>query len=1223
MKNKKREIIGRKPYFKAFSQIFLLVISIFAFAYLLSESSPDNQAIEEDNALKISSFALIILKIINKILWNEKTIVSAQSLLHTCTKTKDRRTCVEYIAAECDANCEESCIAAPSTEVSDCQIGTCYDELEGTCAVSSIKLDCEGSGGKWLSDPHGNVAECKKGCCLIGSEARFSTRGECTRISNIFGIPMVFKPEIDAEADCLLSLRGEREGACLLGKDYLTGANLCRFVTLESCEMLNGRFQEGILCSHPELNTTCTKQERSSCIEGKDEIYWIDSCGNKENIYDANKVKSWNDGRVLSKKDSCSLDRNSATCGNCNYLAGTKCGDKTETEKLNDNTQDYVCRDLSCQGKAGAKIEHGESWCEYQSATGVDEVANRAMDVPGSRHFRKVCYEGEIKTEPCADARGEICVQADITTGGREFSTAACRINRAKECWAYNFEEEDKFEKCEKNEDCFIKSVYITSKFNFEMCTPRYPPGFDLQANPDGATTICSIGSQTCIVIYIKKIGKGWECKHNCDCLKPIFAERMNDLCMSLGDCGASVNYQGELSESYGVSRSPRLNDAYLNSIARYSEPIPGRFITPGNLTLFFETLGMPSTGGISAELGITNPMDNEVIKKMQTVTGIIGVAWSAAGIIYPLVAGGAAFGSTAVGAASGVVAGAAAGFAAVGMLIQMTGIGAGLPPSLVYTLMGLGAVAGAILMYTALYASAATAATTGPIGFIIALVIVIFIAVMKIIGVGDDKDKAIVFNCLPWQPPTGGDNCGDCGDDGSPCSKYSCQSLGQTCRFLNEGTGQEECVDIAPNDITPPVIIPGAQFKDFEFVNVSDRGVKIVSKIGDGCIPVYTPMLIGIELDKEGACRYDVAADTAYDDMEFSFSYGLYKPNHTMSMSIPVPAGEELPSYDPDARADYNLYIRCENANGYKNERDYVMSFCVRPGQDITPPRINFGLESGYAKHDVTSKIVRIYTNEPAQCKWDSEDKSYASMANIMTCDQSLNQQTAFGWGCTSEFQIVKEHNVFYIRCEDKPWEADISKRNINQESTQLTITKTKKLEIISAEPDGETIQGLVEPVSVEVMLTTSGGINGEARCQYSFVGNTYVDFLETLGKVHKQTFESFTSGKKKMFLRCKDLADNIAEKTISFDVELDTTPPKVTRVYYDARGLVVKTNEPATCAISAESCYFEFENATLMSGFENEHFISPEKGKEYFIRCKDNLGNMKGSCDINIKVV
>jgi hypothetical protein len=136
---------------------------------------------------------------------------------------------------------------------------------------------------------------------------------------------------------------------------------------------------------------------------------------------------SYNDGKILSENQSCSLEsnlNNQATCGNCNYLLGSTCGANTENEKA--SFGDFVCKDIRCKDGEGKIRDNGESWCEYQGAIGTDIGTSgllRAIDTPGSRHFRMKCIDGEVKTEPCADYRNEICVDSEAE------SIFPCHVN--------------------------------------------------------------------------------------------------------------------------------------------------------------------------------------------------------------------------------------------------------------------------------------------------------------------------------------------------------------------------------------------------------------------------------------------------------------------------------------------------------------------------------------------------------------------------------------------------------------------------------------------------------------------------------------------------------------------------------------------------------------------------------------------------------------------------
>jgi hypothetical protein len=87
--------------------------------------------------------------------------------------------------------------------------------------------------------------------------------------------------------------------------------------------------------------------------------------------------------------------------------------------------------------------------------------------------------------------------------------------------------------------------------------------------------------SQECTAVYVKEFPSfSYECKANCDCEKAVFVEQMNDFCMSLGDCGMSVNYRGDFGlPGYIVKRDRRPTflspgGAYFAQIALYHIPI-------------------------------------------------------------------------------------------------------------------------------------------------------------------------------------------------------------------------------------------------------------------------------------------------------------------------------------------------------------------------------------------------------------------------------------------------------------------------------------------------------------------------------------------------------------------------------------------------------------------------------------------------------------------------
>jgi len=514
------------------------------------------------------------IPLLDRDIW-ENALLESSGGIKTCTVSNDREICQEFSGNECVNECSGTCLEGARSEQpegSECAIGTCYFPEDGFCMPRSSLDKCESDGGTFnYGKLPGSIVECTRGCCILDSEAFFSTGRRCEKMAEDLGVELGigglrFDSELDTELSCLGSVYNLEEGACVIstenGKD-------CKFVTAGGCNQLTGSlnsFHEGWLCSNPGLDTICEEKSSSGCVDGLDEVYWFDSCGNRENIYDS-EDDSWNGGEVLAKEDSCFIGDNledQGTCGNCNRLQGSFCGEKTDRDSLDDEAQGYVCIDMSCDDDEVGRKEHGESWCAYQSSIGVpgpDELTldtitmftpfgdlgtgiNRATDTPGSRHFRKVCLNGEVRTTQCGDFRNEVCLEGR-TEGdtGEDFSQATCRINRWQECLAYNpGQGEAKLIgsaggdmaqrilqarlafSCGPDPDCFIKTVNVDKSFQFSYCAPRYPPGFEIDnfaerdAESSSGEQFCAQGNQACTAVFVKKIG-GWKCESNCDCV--------------------------------------------------------------------------------------------------------------------------------------------------------------------------------------------------------------------------------------------------------------------------------------------------------------------------------------------------------------------------------------------------------------------------------------------------------------------------------------------------------------------------------------------------------------------------------------------------------------------------------------------------------------------------------------------------------------------------------
>lgn len=1212
---------------EAVFEMFVLTLSVVAFSYLIGMSNP----------------------------------VSAQSQssgVSCCSQRSDGAICQSLPSNECSTKCSGNCVPGSCEQTTFCATGCCIDNSKGTCEPRTPKDACISNGGMWDSDSQCQIAQCKKGCCVLGTNTKFVNENECKTLSDQKGFEMDFNPGITTEIECIAKSYSIEKGACIIG----TGNNKqCRFVSGKECNELSGNtFRPGLLCTAPSLGGICKPTKETKCIEDKDEVYFKDSCDNRANIYDASKVDNedyWTN--VYTTKESCVANPDSKTCGSCDRFAGT-----TGTRCLQGKAEygNLICKDLSCVDENGKKRGNSESWCVYDGSIGNGE------DIVGSRHWLRSCVDGSVKTEGCDDFRTQICVQKDTkSSDGETRSSAACRINRASQCIAYNNEinedksnEEKIMENCEKNSDCHVVKVDVAKGFNFNFCAPQYPVGLDQRT--DGgqidAETLCGYANQKCTVIYEKKF-TGWKCVQNCDCEDKGFTEKMNNLCTSLGDCGFKINIAGDTDDAYFVTKAPRLNDdEYVGSTIPDKTPAD-----PGQLSEF-----LPSFIGDTFD----QAKYDEALLQFAGISGITGSLIGVGLLFGGYVTLGGVFtanaGPTAVafGAAANVLVGAAVG-AVIGLVVSKA-FGLQGDAVLVTTITGAvsGAAAGAV--YAGAFGEEAAAFSfaeflpiLGPLISLLIVVVVIIIIVAVIvlaIGLGKTKERVVEFTCQPWQAPTGGDKCKLCGNENGQsdfkvCSKYRCESLGQSCEFINEGTGREACINSNPDDVSAPQIKPyKAIFPlGYSYESVSDKGFSI--KKNGGCIDTFDPIIFGITTNERAQCKIDFEAGKEFKDMLPFGDSRVYKQNHFMNLFMPstesiindyfggldectadgqdncltkddIAKIKELEIKLKSTLANTNLYVKCKDSRGNKNPTDFVIRTCVNPEPDETAPRIvaTEPINNGFVMFNATEQKVKIFTNEPADCRLSkTEGISYEQMKDNFVCKTELTSIGLRGYECSATLPIVKGDNNFYLRCKDKPFEKNESKRFANSEDyTYILTTSQSALEITKLKPDSNVLDGRI-PAQIKLEVETKGGAeDGKAVCEWTFGGNVRDFFFPPYVTMHSYNVNLF-SGSYELAVACKDIAGNTAQKSQKFTVTLDSTPTQVLRAFKSGNNLKIITDEDSECRIS-DDC--NFANGKAMSGLLKKEHTTPWKGNtNYNIICKDVWDNYPADCSIKVKGV
>ena len=506
---------------------------------------------------------------------------------------------------------------------------------------------------------------------------------------------------------------------------------------------------------------------------------------------------------------------------------------------------------------------------------------------------------------------------------------------------------------------------------------------------------------------------------------------------------------------------------------------------------------------------------------------------------------------------------------------------------------------------------------------------------------------RKVEFDCKLWQPPTGSERCEECNKyDPIPCSEYMCKSLGQACELLNKGTSEETCAGVDIKDVVPPVIetwneplLNNYSYSPDSAINPPDRGVRIIAPTDDECIPAFTPLAFGIKTDEPSRCKLDARRIGNFSNMIYFFGESeTFKYEHTQTMSLPGASNLEQENITLQNDGQFDLFVRCQDANGNVNEANFVFKYCVAKGPDTTPPVIvdtnvvnNMPVAVGQ-----DSLPLEVYVNEPVDCKWSSMDKDYENMENEMDCSeaQSIGQATEVNskmvYTCKTTLEGIKDlqDNEYYFRCRDQPKLTlnQSGDRNTNAESYKFTVIGTQELVIDDAGPS-DTVRDSTEAVKVTLTAETSAGYKeGEAVCTYKDVNSDdeeYIEFFNT-GTYQHSTELYLPEEDYEYIIRCVDLGGNSDSWQVNFSVESDSEAPEVVRAFKEENYLKITTDDNATCVYDTVSCSYLFEDGLPMTTESNNinHVTDWTTKTKFYIKCRDGFGNQPPSDDCSVIV-
>jgi len=440
-----------------------------------------------------------------------------------CERLDNEGLWCQNVVDEIECDDDYRTLGTSCDQTSFCTPGTCIDIIEGTCTEGTPQQVClEEYGGNWKAGDKDELPECQYGCCFLGNSASFVTATACSRQSALAGIEdMIFDTSYDNELSCISEVLSDEEGACVYMTD--TGMIECIRTTRAECDdtlesgigsEYNG-FHVGYLCSAPELSARCIPTKKTRCEDY--DVYFVDSCGNKANIYDADYAEGdndnyWNYWTYIEETAPCDPDGDGVTsdneakvCGSCDYYGGTVCKNykDLETGTVKPNYGDYICANLDCIDSSdmgvkefydeyGRYPKHGERWCAnyvydlklirrtYEipllnniqivgDERFVSEKSTKQQNLPGSRYVVLECRDGEVTPNECDVYRNYVCAEDfyDINENEEqdenEIFAADCVPNRWQDCLTQN-----ESEICEDSTQRDCQWAYVGRHYTLE-----------------------------------------------------------------------------------------------------------------------------------------------------------------------------------------------------------------------------------------------------------------------------------------------------------------------------------------------------------------------------------------------------------------------------------------------------------------------------------------------------------------------------------------------------------------------------------------------------------------------------------------------------------------------------------------------------------------------------------------------------------------------------------
>ena len=215
---------------------------------------------------------------------------------------------------------------------------------------------------------------------------------------------------------------------------------------------------------------------------------------------------------------------------------------------------------------------------------------------------------------------------------------------------------------------------------------------------------------------------------------------------------------------------------------------------------------------------------------------------------------------------------------------------------------------------------------------------------------------------------------------------------------------------------------------------------------------------------------------------------------------------------------------------------------------------------------------------------------------------------------------QSLGQENIYYFVCKDKDGNERAGQPTGGyrvSQSEELIIQNPKCPHFENSECAGEIYENKIN-ISIE---TFGGGNYGVSFCEFSLGDFAYYAFYNTNSTIHLQEEVNLLKGVNNLKFRCKDTVGNVATSNVTFNHIVDSTSPKIEKMYLKGQLFNVETSEKADCKYYTNES-MNFDNATLLSadGAGLVHSIAYKEEGYSKIECRDRFGNKVGPVDTYI---